>query len=80
MRQHIFLIFTDLVVTQFAQKRAREIETLTVELLLADSSVGKPVFQTIPRHMRRRTMSYNVKRLPRRLQLAQASQVGFCMF
>ncbi|XP_014664368.1 PREDICTED: ribonucleases P/MRP protein subunit POP1-like [Priapulus caudatus] len=65
---------SDVLVSQFAQKRAREIETLTVELMMADTPFGKPVFQTIPRHMRRRTMSYNVKRLPRRLQASQTGQ------
>ena len=29
---------------------------------------GKRVFQQLPRHMRRRAMSHNIRRLPRRLR------------
>lgn len=35
---------------------------------VTQKSSNSLVFQTLPRHMRRRAMSHNVKRLPRRLQ------------
>ena len=41
------------------------------------------VFQTLPRHMRRRAASYNVKRLPARLRkraLDQVHKIGHAMF
>ena len=42
---------------------------------LAGKGGGKRVFQTLPRHMRRRAMSHNPKRLPRRLQEAATKEV-----
>lgn len=36
---------------------------------------SKRVFQQLPRHMRRRAMSHNVKRLPRRLREAARKEV-----
>lgn len=50
----------------FAQARLDEIKILTKELS-SSSSGNRRVFQTVPRHMRRRAASYNMKRLPRRL-------------
>ncbi|GAU99433.1 hypothetical protein RvY_10438 [Ramazzottius varieornatus] len=56
----------DLNVIAFAEKRSREIRTLVDSLAL--KKTNKRVFQQLPRHMRRRAMSYNVKRLPKRLR------------
>ncbi|KAK7812642.1 hypothetical protein U0070_016112 [Myodes glareolus] len=50
----------------FAQARAAEISAMLKAV--AQKSSNSLVFQTLPRHMRRRAMSHNVKRLPRRLQ------------
>ncbi|KAL6079793.1 hypothetical protein STEG23_035498 [Scotinomys teguina] len=50
----------------FAQARAAEISAMLKAV--AQRSSNSLVFQTLPRHMRRRAMSHNVKRLPRRLQ------------
>ena len=38
---------------------------------------GKRVFQQLPRHMRRRAMSHNVRRLPRRLQEKASKEVYY---
>jgi hypothetical protein len=38
---------------------------------------SKRTFQQLPRHMRRRAMSHNVKRLPRRLR-SQAEREVIC--
>ncbi|KAL1767727.1 ribonucleases P/MRP protein subunit POP1 [Sigmodon hispidus] len=50
----------------FAQARAAEIGAMLKAV--AQKSSNSLVFQTLPRHMRRRAMSHNVKRLPRQLQ------------
>ena len=39
---------------------------------------SKRAFQMVPRHMRRRAMSHNVKRLPRRLRKAARKEVLPC--
>ncbi|XP_036987017.2 ribonucleases P/MRP protein subunit POP1 isoform X1 [Artibeus jamaicensis] len=50
----------------FAQARAAEISAMLKAV--TQKSSNSLVFQTLPRHMRRRAMSHNVKRLPRRLR------------
>ncbi|XP_039709981.1 LOW QUALITY PROTEIN: ribonucleases P/MRP protein subunit POP1 [Pteropus medius] len=50
----------------FAQARAAEISAMLTAV--TQKSSNSLVFQTLPRHMRRRAMSHNVKRLPRRLR------------
>ncbi|XP_071410201.1 ribonucleases P/MRP protein subunit POP1 isoform X2 [Pithys albifrons albifrons] len=50
----------------FAQARAAEISAMLKAV--SQKSSNSLVFQTLPRHMRRRAMSHNIKRLPRRLQ------------
>ncbi|XP_004580682.2 ribonucleases P/MRP protein subunit POP1 isoform X1 [Ochotona princeps] len=50
----------------FAQARAAEISAMLKAV--TQKSSNSLVFQTLPRHMRRRAMSHNVRRLPRRLQ------------
>ena len=58
----------------FAQARADELKAMVKTT--ASRSTGKRVFQSLPRHMRRRAMSHNVKRLPRRLRQAAEREVG----
>ncbi|KAM6412890.1 ribonucleases P/MRP protein subunit POP1 [Pluvialis apricaria] len=55
-----------ITVSAFAQARAAEINAMLKAV--AQKSSNCLVFQTLPRHMRRRAMSHNIKRLPRRLQ------------
>ncbi|XP_076462183.1 ribonucleases P/MRP protein subunit POP1-like [Babylonia areolata] len=58
-------------VAKFAESRARELEALAK----AVEHVGgnKLSFQRLPKHMRRRAMSHNIRRIPQRLrQKAQA--------
>ncbi|KAJ1076024.1 hypothetical protein K5549_008878 [Capra hircus] len=50
----------------FAQARAAEISAMLKAV--TQKSSNSLVFQTLPRYMRRRAMSHNVKRLPRRLR------------
>lgn len=50
---------------------------LNISLLLAENPERtKLVFQKLPVYMRRRVMSHNVKRLPRRLRIAHLSQMA----
>lgn len=57
---------------EFAEARAQELYAMESGLVM--QTVGKRVHQTLPRHMRRRAMSHNVKRLPVRLRNAAARE------
>lgn len=50
----------------FAQARAAEINAMVKAV--SQKSSNSLVFQSLPRHMRRRAMGHDVKRLPRRLR------------
>ena len=60
---------------QFASARAVEIKNMVAAIKEAEKSQGKRVFQTLPRHMRRRAMSHNVKRMPARLRQRASYEV-----
>ena len=62
-------------VAEYAEARALEIHNMVRALSAADSSSAKRVFQAVPRHMRRRAVSHNVKRLPVRLREAGKKEV-----
>jgi ribonuclease P/MRP protein subunit POP1 len=47
-----------------AGARAQEIAVMEEVMRVAGGDRAKRVFQRLPRHMRRRQMSHNVKRLP----------------
>ncbi|XP_048363390.1 ribonucleases P/MRP protein subunit POP1 isoform X2 [Sphaerodactylus townsendi] len=60
-----------LTVSPFVRARAAEMKAMLKAA--AQKSSNTLVFQSLPRHMRRRAMSHNIKRLPRRLrELAKA--------
>lgn len=59
----------------FALGRMSEINLITKELDQAKYSSTRRVFQQLPRHMRRRAASYNIKRLPTRLRLRAIEEV-----
>ncbi|MEE6463466.1 hypothetical protein FKM82_005919 [Ascaphus truei] len=52
--------------TMFAQARAAEINAMVKAV--SQKSSDSLVFQSLPRHMRRRAMGHDIKRLPRRLR------------
>ncbi|XP_050403536.1 ribonucleases P/MRP protein subunit POP1 isoform X1 [Patella vulgata] len=56
----------ELKACKFAESRAAEITALTKNVEHIGSC--RVVFQKLPRHLRRRAMSHNIKRLPRRVQ------------
>ena len=64
-------------VLDFAEARATELHAMTQALTKKPGEGGKRVFQQLPRHMRRRAMSHNLRRLPRRLQERAAREVCF---
>lgn len=55
-----------IAVSTFAEARAAEMKAMLKAV--TQKSSNSLVFQTLPRQMRRRAMSHNIKRLPRRLQ------------
>ncbi|KAI8922156.1 NUC188 domain-containing protein [Powellomyces hirtus] len=63
-------------VVEFAEARAFEITAMEKALENATEHSGVArVFQTVPRHMRRRAASHNVKRLPKRLHARAQAQL-----
>ncbi|KAJ3162781.1 hypothetical protein HDU86_003755 [Geranomyces michiganensis] len=63
-------------VVEFAEARAFEISAMekALENQTGKSGVAR-VFQTVPRHMRRRAASHNIKRLPRGLHARAQAQM-----
>lgn len=60
---------------EFAEARALEINNMVEAIKEADSLSGKRLFQTLPKHMRRRAMSHNIKRIPSRLRQRASFEV-----
>ncbi|XP_046969059.1 ribonucleases P/MRP protein subunit POP1 [Vanessa cardui] len=58
---------------KFAASRSVEIAAMTESILRPSKT--KLIFQSLPVHMRRRVMSHNCKRLPRRLRESQLEQL-----
>ncbi|XP_037970774.2 ribonucleases P/MRP protein subunit POP1 [Plutella xylostella] len=58
---------------KFAASRSIEIAAMTESILRPSKT--KLIFQTLPVHMRRRVMSHNSKRLPRKLRLGHLDQL-----
>lgn len=62
-------------VKEYARSRMNEINLINKELDQAKYSSTRRVFQQLPRHMRRRAASFNIKRLPIRLRLRAIEEV-----
>lgn len=62
----------------FARARAAEVKAMLKAVTKTTSS--SHVFGAMPKHMRRRAMSHNTKRLPRRLRDVANRLVKFTMF
>lgn len=58
---------------KYTAARSREIKAMRTSLL--STSGTKLAFQKLPKHMRRRVMSHNAKRLPRRLREIHINQL-----
>ncbi|KAI9209255.1 ribonucleases P/MRP protein subunit POP1-domain-containing protein [Polychytrium aggregatum] len=64
-------------VEEFAKARSYELNALEVALKNATQFTGaQRVWQTVPRHMRRRAASHNLKRLPQRLRQRALEQIA----
>lgn len=61
-------------ITDFVQARALELHNMTAAISQHGST--RRTFQTLPRHMRRRSMSHNIKRLPRHLREQAKNEVS----
>lgn len=66
-------LLTDVNIGHFAENRAIEIQALSEAV--KDVGGNHIAFQKLPRHMRRRAMSHNIKRVPRRLHDQVKSEV-----
>nr|CAG4643273.1 EOG090X07PD [Ilyocryptus agilis] len=64
----------EISVLRFANARKEEILALTSAIENPNNT--RLIFQKLPCHMRRRAMSHNPKRMPRRLREAHKSQMG----
>ncbi|KAJ2646601.1 Ribonucleases P/MRP protein subunit pop1 [Coemansia sp. RSA 1250] len=62
-------------VVSFVEARAFEINALQKSLQNARASGNTRAFQTLPRHLRRRAASHNVKRIPARLRERAISEM-----
>lgn len=65
---HALLVAVELNVVDFIESRVREMTAM--ERAARTVKGNSLLMQQLPRHMRRRAASHNVKRLPRRLQQA----------
>jgi ribonuclease P/MRP protein subunit POP1 len=75
--QTLHQVFTDgqIDVNQFVKAREYEIKALEDGIKAAKHALSTRAFQQVPRDMRRRTASYNVKRVPQRLRATAKKQV-----
>ncbi|XP_033224394.1 ribonucleases P/MRP protein subunit POP1 [Belonocnema kinseyi] len=63
-------------ILKIAAARASEIKAMNQSLVTENPKQNKLIFQKLPRHMRRRIMSHNVKRMPRRLRESHHNQMS----
>lgn len=66
-------------VQKYVKSREFEIRALEDSLVRSRKSASGRAFQAVPRNLRRRTASHNVKRVPRRLRSRAAKEVR-CLF
>lgn len=66
-------------VYDYAESRALEMKNLKCALTEAKFSQDMRAFQQLPRHMRRRAASHDVKRLPKYLRNRALKEVWSCV-
>ena len=69
-------VFRGVNVAEFIEARALEVSNTVKALREAESMEGKRVFQSLPRHMRRRAASYDIRRIPRNQRKMAAKEVS----
>jgi len=65
----------ELNVDKFVKARAFEIQALEDGMKRSKKLLSQRAFQSVPRDLRRRTASHNVKRVPKRLRARAAKEV-----
>lgn len=65
----------DLDVASFVKAREYEIKALEASMTASKGTLTTRAFQQVPRDLRRRTASHNVKKVPRRLRTRAAKEV-----
>lgn len=65
----------DLDVSAFVKAREFEIKAMAASMRLSKSSLSTRAFQQVPKDLRRRTASHNVKKVPKRLRARAAREV-----
>ena len=65
----------DLDVSAFVKAREFEIRAMAASMGASKDSLSTRAFQLVPRDLRRRTASHNVKKVPKRLRVRAAREV-----
>lgn len=65
----------DLDVSAFVKAREFEIKAMAASMAASKDSLSTRAFQQMPRELRRRTASHNVKKVPKRLRARAAKEV-----
>lgn len=68
----------ELDVDKFVKSREYEIRALEQGLARSKKGLTKRAFQQVPKELRRRTASHNVKRIPKRLRERGKREVCYC--
>lgn len=66
----------ELNVAAFVKARQFEIEALEASMSASKGAASTRAFQQVPKELRRRTASHNVKKVPKRLRARAAKEVG----
>ena len=66
----------DLDVAAFVKAREFEINAMSASMSSSRKGLSARAFQQVPKDLRRRTASHNVKRVPKRLRARAAREVG----
>jgi ribonuclease P/MRP protein subunit POP1 len=69
----------ELDVDKFVKSREYEIRALEQGLARSKKALTKRAFQQVPKELRRRTASHNVKRIPKRLRERGKREVRYCL-
>lgn len=67
----------DVDMAAFVKAREFEIQALRKSMGDSKGALSSRAFQEVPRHLRRRMASHNVKKVPKRLRSRAAKEVGF---
>ena len=67
----------ELDVSAFVKAREYEIKSLEAGIGASEKALSTRAFQQVPRELRRRTASHNVKKVPKRLRARAAKEVRY---